>query len=46
VNTGTEPGSDARSRNRVEAQHRANLKTLGRAESAERESLEALDRLK
>jgi membrane associated rhomboid family serine protease len=46
VNTGTEPGSDARSRNRVEAQHRANLKTLGRAESAERESLEALERLK
>ena len=46
ANTGTEPGSDARWRNRAEAQHRANLKILGRAESAERESLDALERLK
>jgi rhomboid protease GluP len=46
VNTGIEPGLDARWRTRAEAQYRANQNTLARAESAERQSLEALERLK
>jgi membrane associated rhomboid family serine protease len=46
VNTGIEPGSDAKWRFRAEAQYRANLKTLAKSESAEREALDALERLK
>jgi rhomboid protease GluP len=46
VHTGVEPGSDAKWRTRAEAQYRANQRTLAKAESAEREALDALERLK
>jgi rhomboid protease GluP len=46
MNTGVEPGSDAKWRTRAEAQYRANLRTLAKSESAEREALDALERLK
>jgi membrane associated rhomboid family serine protease len=46
LNTGGEPGSTAKWRARAEAQYRANLKTLAKAESAERDALEAFERLK
>jgi hypothetical protein len=41
-----EPVSNASWRLRAEAQHRTSLLTLGRAEGIERESLEALTRIK
>jgi membrane associated rhomboid family serine protease len=40
------PVNDASSRLRAEAQYRANIVTLGKAEGAERESLEALQKIK
>jgi membrane associated rhomboid family serine protease len=40
------PVNDASSRLRVEAQYRANVVTLGKAEGAERQSLEALEKIK
>ena len=40
------PASGAASRSRAEAQHRASMNTLGRAEGAERASLEVLQRLR
>jgi rhomboid protease GluP len=46
ANAGIEPGADAKWRHRAEAQYRTNQRTLARAESAEREALEALERLK
>jgi rhomboid protease GluP len=41
-----EPASDARWRRRAEAEYRANMNTLGKAEGAERASLEVLERLR
>jgi len=46
LNAGSEPGSTAKWRARAEAQYRANLRTLAKAESAERDALDALERLK
>jgi len=46
LSAGSEPGSTAKWRARAEAQYRANLKTLAKAESAEREALDAYERLK
>jgi membrane associated rhomboid family serine protease len=42
----TEPASNENSRRRAETQHKANMLTLGRAEGMERESLEALHRMR
>jgi membrane associated rhomboid family serine protease len=46
IDGAAEPGSNARWRVRAEAQYRANLNTLANADSAERRSLEALQRIK
>src|SRR6266849_7727301 len=46
ANARSEPVSNASFRLRAEAQHRTNMLTLGRAEGTERESLEALHRIK
>jgi membrane associated rhomboid family serine protease len=42
----SEPVSSASSRLRAEAQHRTNLLTLGKAEGVERESLQALNKIR
>jgi hypothetical protein len=42
----TKPGSDESGRLRVDDLHKANLLTLGNAETAERVSLEALQRIR